>query len=131
MHARSLAPLFTLALVACGSPPPATTPSPPLAASTAPTPRAASTPSTTASPAEPASLYDKPPPNVLEVLHAPSPPQPIVSPTGETILLVAWVDYPPMSQVAEPFLKLAGVRVEPRTRRRHDTPGGYGVTACA
>lgn len=36
-----------------------------------------------------------------------------------------------MSRVAEPFLKLAGVRVEPRTRRKHDTPGGYGITACA
>ena len=36
-----------------------------------------------------------------------------------------------MAQVAEPFLKLAGVRVEPRTRRKHDTPGGYGVAPCA
>jgi dipeptidyl aminopeptidase/acylaminoacyl peptidase len=41
------------------------------------------------------------------------------------------VQYPPMAQVAEPFLKLAGVRVEPRTRRKHDTPGGYGVAECA
>ncbi len=36
-----------------------------------------------------------------------------------------------MTQVAEPFLRLAGVRVEPRTRRKHDTPGGYGITQCA
>ena len=35
-----------------------------------------------------------------------------------------------MAQVAEPFFKLAGVRVEPRTRRKHDTPGGYGVAPC-
>jgi dipeptidyl aminopeptidase/acylaminoacyl peptidase len=36
-----------------------------------------------------------------------------------------------MAQVAEPYLKLAGVRLEPRTRRKHDTPGGYGVAPCA
>ena len=74
--------------------------------------------------------YDLPPQNVLDVLHAPPPPYPILSPTRETTLLVSWVDYPPMAQVAEPYLKLAGVRVEPRTRRVHDTPGGYGIAPC-
>lgn len=74
--------------------------------------------------------YDLPPQNVLDVLHAPAPPRPILSPTAETALLVSWVEDPPMSQVAEPYLKLAGVRVEPRTRRKHDTPGGYGVAPC-
>ena len=75
--------------------------------------------------------YDKPPENVLDVLHAPSPPNPYVSPTRDRILLVSWVRYPPIAQVAEPFLRLAGVRVEPRTRRKHDTPGGYGIAPCA
>jgi dipeptidyl aminopeptidase/acylaminoacyl peptidase len=78
-----------------------------------------------------ASGYNRPPQHVLDVLHAPAPPQPNVSPTRDTILLVSWVQYPPIAQVAEPFLKLAGVRVEPRTRRKHDTPGGYGVAPCA
>jgi len=82
-------------------------------------------------PAPVVSGYDKPPQNVLDVLHAPLPPQPTVSPTRDRILLVSWVSYPSISQVAEPFLRLAGVRVEPRTRRKHDTPGGYGVTPCA
>src|ERR1043165_8545913 len=75
--------------------------------------------------------YDLPPQNVLDVLHAPAPPRPILSPTRASALLVAWVQYPPMAQVAEPYLNLAGVRVEPRTRRKHDTPGGYGVAPCA
>src|SRR5262245_5379276 len=35
--------------------------------------------------------YSKPPQNVLDVLHAPSPPQPIFSPTRDRILLVSWV----------------------------------------
>jgi dipeptidyl aminopeptidase/acylaminoacyl peptidase len=75
--------------------------------------------------------YDLPPQYVLDVLHAPAPPRPMLSPTRASALLVAWVEHPPMTQVAEPFLKLAGVRVEPRTRRKHDTPGGYGVAPCA
>src|SRR5262245_24159862 len=77
------------------------------------------------------SAYNQPPKHVLDVLHAPSPPQPYVNPTGDTILLVSWVEYPPIEQVAEPFLRLAGVRVEPKTRRKHDTRGGYGIAPCA
>src|SRR5580765_4484364 len=87
--------------------------------------------STAASAAERVSGYDLPPQYVLDVLHAPAPPRPILSPTRASVLLVSWVQYAPMTQVAEPFLKLAGVRVEPRTRRKHDTPGGYGVAPCA
>jgi dipeptidyl aminopeptidase/acylaminoacyl peptidase len=75
--------------------------------------------------------YDLPPQYVLDVLHAPAPPRPILSPTRASVLLVSFVQYAPMTQVAEPFLKLAGVRVEPRTRRKHDTSGGYGVAPCA
>ena len=82
-------------------------------------------------PAPVVSGYDKPPQNVLDVIHAPSPASPMVAPTRDRMLLVSWVKYPSIAQVAEPFLKLAGVRVEPRTRRKHDTPGGYGVAPCA
>ncbi len=95
------------------------------------TPQAAPTPSSDRRVPPRAAGYDLPPQNVLEVLHAPAPPRPYLSPTSDTALLVSWVQYPPMAQVAEPFLKLAGVRVEPRTRRKHDTPGGYGVAPCA
>jgi dipeptidyl aminopeptidase/acylaminoacyl peptidase len=131
--------LVLVSVVACAHPAPvATCPPTPLAAAT-PAPMPAVTPQPAvmapppAAPAEPAraSGYDKPPQYVLDVLHAPSPPQPMVSPTRDSILLVSWVNYPPMSQVAEPFLKLAGVRLEPRTRRKHDTAGGYGVAPCA
>jgi dipeptidyl aminopeptidase/acylaminoacyl peptidase len=47
------------------------------------------------------------------------------------MLLVSWQDYPPMARVATPFLRLAGVRVEPKNHSRHDTSGGYGITPCA
>ena len=64
-------------------------------------------------------------------MHAPSPPVPEVSPTEDTILLVSWQDYPSISRVATPFLRLAGARVEPKNHSKHDTPGGYGITRCA
>lgn len=136
--AFSVLTTLALAFAAC-APPEAATPPPRV-----PAPRVATPDPSTSSPssksvvtpaavpgAEYASGYDKPQQNVLDVLRAPSPPSPYVSPTGDTILLVSWVDYPSLSRVAEPFLRLAGVRVEPRNRRKHDTPGGYGIPPCA
>jgi len=110
--------------VASPAPPPTT----PAALPTA-TAAAAATPAQTSVPE--VSGYDKPPQNVLDVLHAPAPARPMMSPTRDRILLVSWVTYPSITQVAEPYLKLAGVRLEPRTRRKHDTAGGYGVAPCA
>jgi hypothetical protein len=46
------------------------------------------------------------------------------SPTQDAILLVTWQDYPSISRVATPYLRLAGVCVEPKNHSRHDTPGG-------
>ncbi len=78
-----------------------------------------------------ASGYDQPPKYILDVMHAPSPPVPVVSPAKDAILLVSWQDYPSISRVATPFLRLAGARVEPKNHSKHDTPGGYGITPCA
>jgi dipeptidyl aminopeptidase/acylaminoacyl peptidase len=81
--------------------------------------------------ADATSGYNQPPKNILEVMHAPLPPFPDVSPAHDTIFLVSWQFYPPISRVATPFLRLAGVRVEPKNHSKHDTPGGYGITTCA
>jgi dipeptidyl aminopeptidase/acylaminoacyl peptidase len=80
---------------------------------------------------EGASGYNQPPKNILDVMRAPSPPIPRVSPTEDAILLVSWQDYPSIGRVSTPFLRLAGVRVEPKNHSKHDTPGGYGITPCA
>ena len=64
-------------------------------------------------------------------MRAPSPAVPFVSPTEDKILFVSWQDFPSISRVALPYLRLAGVRVEPGNHSRHDTPGGYGITPCA
>jgi dipeptidyl aminopeptidase/acylaminoacyl peptidase len=81
-------------------------------------------------PADAPSGYNQPPKNILDVMHAPSPPMPRVSPTMDAILLVSWQDYPSIARVSTPFLRLAGVRVEPKNHSKHDTPGGYGITPC-
>lgn len=75
--------------------------------------------------------YNQPPKNILDVMHAPAPPYPVVSPAKDAILLVSIQDYPSIARVATPFLRLAGVRVEPKNHSKHDTPGGYGITQCA
>jgi dipeptidyl aminopeptidase/acylaminoacyl peptidase len=104
-------------------------PSPP--ATTASVAPLAAFPTPPAAPSEGRSGYDKPPQNILDVMHAPSPPVAYVSPVHDTILLVSWQEYPPISRVATPFLRLAGVRVEPKNHSRHDTSGGYGIPPCA
>ncbi len=74
--------------------------------------------------------YNLPAKPILDVLLAPSPPTPILSPAEDTLLLVSRLDYPSISRVAAPYLRLAGVRVETGNHSRHDTRGGYGITPC-
>ena len=59
--------------------------------------------------------YRKPPQAVLDVLNAPAPPGVSVGPTGEHLLLVQTDRYPPVADLAEPTLRLAGLRINPRT----------------
>jgi dipeptidyl aminopeptidase/acylaminoacyl peptidase len=100
--------------------------------STAPAWSQSSAPSSAAaSPVQAPSGYNQPPQYILDVMNAPTPPQPVVSPTQDTILLVSWQEYPSIARVATPFLRLAGVRVEIKNHSKHDTPGGYGITRCA
>jgi len=128
---------LTIVLAACAQPPLSPRSTPPPVAASPPAPAAAAVAAApSAAPVAPApaaepSGYDRPPQHVLDILHAASPPQPLLSPTRDTLLLVSWVDYPPIAQAGEPYLRLAGVRLEPRTRRKHDTPGGYGIAPCA
>jgi dipeptidyl aminopeptidase/acylaminoacyl peptidase len=86
--------------------------------------------SASVTPIKGASGYDLPPKNILDVMRAPEPPYPLVSPAEDMILLVSVQVYPSISRVATPYLRLAGVRVEPKNHSKHDTPGGYGITRC-
>src|SRR5690606_13213313 len=68
--------------------------------------------------------YSRPPEHLLKVLKAPPPPLPSMDPSGQRLLLTTAQTYPSITRVAQPYLKLAGVRLEPGNRSRHDTPGG-------
>ncbi len=72
--------------------------------------------------------YQKPPQRVLGVLDAPPPPSVVFSPTHERMLLVQGVNYPSIADLAEPMLRLAGLRINPRTNGPHRQPRWIGYT---
>lgn len=74
--------------------------------------------------------YKQPPEPLLGVMRAPLIPSPQPDPTGTTLLLVQQTQYPGVERVAEPYLALAGVRIEPRAHTRHDMSSGYGIRTC-
>ena len=66
--------------------------------------------------------YKKPPKEVLDVLNAPVTPAAFVSPTREHMLMATGVRYPPISELAQPMLRLAGLRINPNTTGPHRAP---------
>ncbi|HOX49997.1 MAG TPA: prolyl oligopeptidase family serine peptidase [Fibrobacteria bacterium] len=60
--------------------------------------------------------YRKPPREMLEVLHAPEPPDGSLSPANNAMMLMTPVRFPPIAELAQPWLSLAGTRVAPRNR---------------
>ncbi|HBI70171.1 MAG TPA: S9 family peptidase, partial [Massilia sp.] len=76
------------------------------------------------------SAYNQPPKEILDVMRAPASPSPSLSPKRDKLMLVTMDDYPSIAKVATPFLRLAGVRIEPGNHSQHDTPGGYGIPPC-
>ena len=74
--------------------------------------------------------YRQPPEPLLGVMRAPLNPSPAIDPTGQRALLVRQLPYPSIERVAEPYLKLAGVRVGPHNHSRHDFSSGYGIRTC-
>jgi dipeptidyl aminopeptidase/acylaminoacyl peptidase len=64
-------------------------------------------------------------------MHAPSPPIPFLSPTYDRMIMVSWQEYPSIERVASPYMRLAGVRLEPRNRNKRDTSNGNGIARYA
>jgi len=74
-----------------------------------------------------AQSYKQPPKAIEDVLNAPAIPATSVSPTRDKIGLLEPLRYPPISELAEPMLRLAGSRINPRTNGQHRQP--YSVSA--
>jgi dipeptidyl aminopeptidase/acylaminoacyl peptidase len=71
--------------------------------------------------------YKKPPANIQEVLDAPAIPSTSISPTRDKIALLEPLRYPPISELAEPMLRLAGSRINPKTNSAQRTPYAVSV----
>ena len=67
-----------------------------------------------------AEVYRKPPKAVLDVLNAPSTPVLSVSPTGAYALSGQPVRYPPIAELSQRMLRLAGLRINPQTNGLHN-----------
>lgn len=64
--------------------------------------------------------YQKPPKVILDLLNSPGEPALILSPTRDFALQGRPVRYPPIAELAQPMLRLAGMRINPRTNGLHN-----------
>ncbi len=63
--------------------------------------------------------YKKPPKEVLDILNAPVTPGVSVSPTRDNMILTTGLRYPPLADLAQPMLRLAGRRINPAANSPH------------
>jgi dipeptidyl aminopeptidase/acylaminoacyl peptidase len=72
--------------------------------------------------------YKKPPKEVLDILNAPVTPGASVSPTRDNLLLATALRYPPLADLAQPMLRLAGRRINPASNSPHRFQYSVGLT---
>src|SRR5450759_3832187 len=68
-----------------------------------------------------ATPYRKPPQAVLDVLNSPLTPTLTISPTRHFAMQGQPVRYPPIAELAQPMLRIAGMRINPKTNGLHNT----------
>src|SRR2546426_12536216 len=71
--------------------------------------------------------YKTPPPDVVAMLDAPPLPAVSVSPDRAWILLVEQRSMPTVAELARPWLRLAGSRINPRTNGPRQPSLGTGL----
>jgi len=62
--------------------------------------------------------YKLPPKDVIAIVDAPPPPQVILSPTGDLMLLAEYEAMPSIAYLSQPILRLAGIRIPPFNNSR-------------
>jgi dipeptidyl aminopeptidase/acylaminoacyl peptidase len=72
--------------------------------------------------------YQKPPKEILDVLDAPASPTASVSPARDVVLLSTSASYPTIADLAQPMLRLAGLRINPLTNGPHNPPRIISLT---
>ena len=68
-----------------------------------------------------ATPYQKPPQAVLDVLNSPLTPTLAISPTRHFAMQGQPIRYPPIAELAQPMLRIAGMRINPKTNGLHNT----------
>ena len=63
--------------------------------------------------------YKQPPKEVMDVLNAPVIPQTIVSPARDKILILTPLRNPTIAELAQPMLRIAGLRINPLNNGLH------------
>ena len=72
--------------------------------------------------------YAVPGDDILAAIDAPPTPASSLSPDARHVLLIHYEAHPPVALLARPFLRLAGVRVDPAIRGRQRTYRSTGLT---
>lgn len=63
--------------------------------------------------------YQKPSKEIMDVLNAPAIPSTSISPSKDKIAVLEPLRYPPIADLSEPMLRLAGLRINPKTNGNH------------
>ncbi len=72
--------------------------------------------------------YKKPPKEIMDVLNAPATPSTSVSPARDKMALLTPLRYPPIAELAQPMLRIAGLRINPNTNGQHRQPYFVALT---
>jgi dipeptidyl aminopeptidase/acylaminoacyl peptidase len=71
--------------------------------------------------------YKLPPKDVIDIVDTPPSPRATTSPTGDSMFLAEYGPMPSIAYMAQPMLRLAGMRITPMYNSRHQTTFYAGV----
>ncbi len=72
--------------------------------------------------------YKLPPKEVVDIVDAPPLPRAIMSPKGDFMLLAEYESMPSIAYMAQPLLRIAGIRITPKYNSRQQTSFNTGFT---
>ncbi len=72
--------------------------------------------------------YLTPPKAIVDIMTAEPLPTVAMSPTRDVVLLVSRTSMPSINEISQPMLRLAGMRINPRTNGPHRAPSGTAIT---
>src|ERR1700716_1841404 len=75
-----------------------------------------------------AELYQKPSKAILDALNAPVTPTLTINPARTFATQGQAVRYPPIAELSQPMLRLAGMRINPKTNGLHNTTFNSSLT---